>query len=195
MDFNILGGKNMNRESIQIMMEEHQYIKRMLEVIRRYCYRVLQGKEVEYTDVYRIIDFIRNYADRHHHGKEEKILFNRMMEEMGALGEKLIRQGMLVEHDLGRLYTQELEIAVGKVINGDEESKLDLIANAIGYTHLLHRHIDKEDEVIYTFAEKNLSAEILDEVDEQCKTHDIKEEKEGTQQKYISLVEELENKY
>ena len=185
----------MSRESIKMMMEEHQYIKRMLGVMRQYCNRIFKGEEVDYEDVYKFIDFIRVYADDHHHGKEEKILFNRMMDELGPLGEKLIRHGMLIEHDLGRLYTAQLETAIGKVIEGDEEAKLDVIANAIGYTHLLTRHIDKEDAVVYTFAEKNLSEDILDEVDAQCEAHDIKEEKQGTQQKYIDLVEAFEAKY
>lgn len=43
------------------------------------------------------IDFGRNYADKHHHGKEEKILFRIMMENMGPVADKLIRNGMLVE--------------------------------------------------------------------------------------------------
>ena len=58
--------------------------------------------------------------------------------------------------------------AIEKVKGGDEEAKLDIIANAISYTHLMERHIDKEDRVVYTFAERNLKENILDEINSEC---------------------------
>ena len=51
--------------------------------------------------------------------------------------EKLVTHGMLVEHDLGRLYTMQLGDAVAKVMAGDDEAKLDIIGNAIGLS-LIH---------------------------------------------------------
>ncbi|MGI5998692.1 MAG: hemerythrin domain-containing protein, partial [Lutispora sp.] len=75
--------------SINIMMMEHQNILKMLEVTRKYCLKVLKNEAVAYEDFYKIIDFVRNYADKHHHGKEEIMLFNRMTEELGFAAEKL----------------------------------------------------------------------------------------------------------
>ena len=57
--------------AVELMMEEHKYIKRMLKVVRKATFTVLEGKEVNYDDFYLMIDFIRNYADAHHHKKEE----------------------------------------------------------------------------------------------------------------------------
>jgi len=129
--------------SIEIMMEEHRNIKRMLGVIRKYCSRILAGEEIRYEDFFKIIDFIRNYADKHHHGKEELLLFSRMMEELGSPAEKLIKFGMNVEHDFGRQFVHDLEDAVKRVLEGDMDARLDVIASAISYTHLLNRHIEK----------------------------------------------------
>ena len=140
-------------KAIEIMNEEHKYILRMLQVIRKCCFKILNNEEIIYEDFYKIIDLIRNYADNHHHKKEEKILFIKMVEELGEPAKKAVNQGMLVEHDLGRLHVRELVAALEKVKAGEEEAKLDVIANAISYTHLLIRHIDKEDRVIYKFAE------------------------------------------
>lgn len=67
---------------IELMVEEHKYIKRVLAVIRKYCYRILNGETVQYEGFYKIIDFVRNYADKHHHGKEETMLFNRIRKTM-----------------------------------------------------------------------------------------------------------------
>ncbi len=182
-------------DGIDLMVNEHKNIKRMLEVIRKACLAIMNGKDIDYTDFKDMIDFVRNYADKHHHGKEEKILFNRMVDEIGGAAEKLIKYGMLVEHDLGRLFMTELEEALVKVKAGDAEAKLDVIANAVSYTHLLSRHIDKEDKVAYTFAKRELSEETLNNVNSECDKFEEDMSKVGFQNKYIEMLERLEKKY
>lgn len=178
--------------SIELMMEEHKYIKRMLKVIRKLSIKVLNGEEIDYNIFHKAIDFVRNYADKHHHNKEEEILFRKMSEELGEEVAKGPIFGMLAEHDLGRLYMKNLEDAVERVKNGDMDSRVDVIANAISYTDLLYRHIDKEDNAIYKFGEQRLNEETLKEVEEKCKEVEKEAEEKNIQKKYISLVEELE---
>lgn len=180
--------------AIEIMMYEHENIKTMLNIIRKYCLKILKGQEVNYDDFYKIIDFIKNYADKHHHGKEEQLLFNKMINELGNLAEKLVRNGMLVEHDLGRLYIRNLEEALRKVQLGDEDAKLDIIANAIGYSDLLKRHIQKENDVVYKFAEKNLSNDALITLERECNIFELEAKNKRIQDKYIALLEELSQK-
>lgn len=179
---------------IELMVDEHKNIKRMLTVIRKYCTRILNGENVQYEDFYKMIDFVRGYADKHHHGKEETMLFTKMMEELGPTAEKLVRYGMNVEHDLGRLHVQELEAAVKRVLDGDMEARLDVIANAISYTHLLNRHIDKEDGVVYKYAQRSLAEGTLQKIDRESEKLERDAEAEGIQAKYLALVEELESK-
>ncbi len=181
--------------TIDLMIEEHRLIKRILGVIRKACFGILKGEAICYEDFEQMMDFVKNYADAHHHGKEEKFLFNEMEERLGALGQKLIRNGMLVEHDLGRLYMSELRDALERTKAGDEESKLDVIANAVGYTHLLDRHITKEDDVVYNFARRQLPQEILEEIDEKADLFEEEALLKGTQEKYLQIVEGLERKY
>lgn len=182
-------------DSIKLMMEEHQYILRMLKVVRKACLHIMNGKYISYEDFERIIDFIRNYSDVHHHGKEEKLLFAEMATHLGNLGSKMVNQGMLVEHDMGRLYIQELTKALDMTRQGDEESRIDVIANAISYTHHMKRHIDKEDLVIYTFARKQLPEDILKKVNEDTVTFENMAKEKGTQRYYIDLLVDLEEKY
>lgn len=181
--------------SIALMVEEHEFISRMLKVIRKACLGIMQGEAICYEDFNQMIDFVKNYADDHHHGKEEKFLFKAMEEELGALGQKLIRNGMLVEHDLGRLYMSDLKAALERTKAGDEESKLDVIANAMSYTHLLTRHIAKENEVVYTFGERQLSKDILEAIHEKTRVFEEEAMKKGIQAKYKTLLETLEGKY
>lgn len=180
---------------IELMIDEHKYIKRMLQVLRKASFKLLKGEKPAYDDFYRMIDFVKTYADDHHHGKEEKLLFNRMEEELGDIGKVIIKNGMLVEHDMGRFHMAELRKALEESKKGNEEAKLDIIANAVGYANLLDRHIDKEDNVVYRFAERELSTEILEEINLQCQEFDSNQANLGIQDKYIALVDELERKY
>lgn len=178
--------------AIKLMVEEHKNIKRVLIVIRKLCLKVLQNEEVDYDVFYKIIDFVRNYADKHHHSKEEDILFKKMSEELkDVVGEGPIL-GMLTEHDQGRLFIKNLEQAVKRVQDGNYEAKLDVIANAIAYTDLLYRHIDKEDNVIYKFGERKLSVESLNEVEAKCEEAERLASEKNIQDKYLKIVNELE---
>lgn len=179
--------------AIEMMNEEHSYITRMLKVVRKISFRILNGEDVNYDDFDSIIDFISNYADGHHHKKEEDILFNKMIEHIGEIAEKFVKQGMLVEHDFGRLYMRDLEQALVRLKAGDEEAKLDVISNAISYTHLLERHIDKEDRVIYKFAQRELNEEVLNLIDKECREYEANNLQE--KDRCISVLEKLERKY
>jgi len=181
-------------KAIDLMVEEHNLIVRMLKIIRKLCLKILNENTVSIEDFNTCIDFIKNYADSHHHNKEELILFKIMGD---ALGERIKNgpiMGMLVEHDLGRLYVVNLERAIVNFNNGNEESKLDIIANAIGYTDLLQRHIDKENSTIYSFAERSLSKEKMDELNEKCFQLENSPDGIKLQQKYKNVVKNLEKK-
>lgn len=180
--------------AIDLMVEEHKIIKRMLVVVRKFTIKVLNNEEVDYNDFNSVIDFVRNYADKHHHSKEEVILFKKMSDVLGERIAKGPIMGMLVEHDLGRLFMVNLEAALGKFQSGDRDSRVDIIANAIAYTDLLNRHINKEDTAIYTFAQKSLSVEQLEEIDSQCFQVESEATEKGLQDKYIKLLIKLEAK-
>ncbi|NSJ92404.1 hemerythrin domain-containing protein [Coprococcus sp. MSK.21.13] len=177
-------------EAIELMMEEHKNIKRMLKVVRAYSYKVLKGEEVDYNDFYKMIDFIRNYADKHHHCKEEDVLFEIIDRQFNMKNGPIM--GMLIEHDQGRLFIRNLENALKELENGNEESKLDIIANAVSYADLLNRHIDKEDSTIYMFANRSLSKENKEELNKISFELEEKSKESGIQNKYLNILEELE---
>lgn len=182
-------------ESIKIMVEEHENIRRMLQVTRNVCYRVMTNDDYDPADFPKIIDFIRTYADKHHHGKEEDILFETMKNELEKLAQSGAITGMYIEHDMGRLYILNLEKALKEFESGDDKARMDIIANAVSYTNLLDRHIEKENTALYKFAEKMLKDESKKFIDEESKKVDDIATESGLQDKYISLLTELENKY
>jgi hemerythrin-like domain-containing protein len=186
-------GENMN--SIEILKQEHVVIKKAIEVVRKICLEIVKGKQVPYEDFYSIIDFVRNYADRYHHAKEEDMLFIHMNEELESkIGEGPV-QGMLIEHNLGRGFMMDLELALKSHSEGNEESVLDIVAAAMGYANLLTKHINKEDNMLYVFADKNLKRETIELLNSQFEELENKEENIKEREKYISIAKELEEKY
>lgn len=182
-------------ESIKIMVEEHENIRRMLKVARNLSYKILTNGEYDIDDLPKVIDFVRNYADKHHHGKEEDILFETMSRELEKLAKSGAITGMYIEHDNGRLYMANLEKAVEELRAGNDQARLDVIANLICYADLLDRHIEKENTAMYRFAENQLSDEAKKYVEDEAMAIEEQATKDGVQDKYVKLLEELEGRY
>ncbi|MDR7871106.1 MAG: hemerythrin domain-containing protein [Tissierellaceae bacterium] len=182
-------------ESIKIMVNEHDNIRRMLKVVREVSYRVMKLGDFDIEDVKNIIDFIRTYADKHHHGKEEDILFTTMNQEIEKLSKSGAITGMYIEHDSGRLFITNLEKGVKAYEEGNDEARLDIIANAICYADLLDRHIEKENTAMYKFAENMLNDTSKSYIEDECKKIEEEATASGLQDKYLVMLDELENKY
>lgn len=192
-----MNGEGQERSyGIEILIEEHENITRMLQVLRTMCRKILEGGEVVTEDFREGISFIRNYADRHHHGKEEKFLFPEMTAHLGGPAQKLITHGMLVEHDLGRGHVLALETALADYdTEPTVDHKLDILAGAMAYVNLLTGHIDKENQVVFTFAQRQLSSEVLEEVDRECQVYEEEEKNKEVRESYLALLKRMEEAY
>ncbi|MDO5522268.1 MAG: hemerythrin domain-containing protein [bacterium] len=181
---------------IEVLVNEHENIKRMAEVMRAASLQVMNGAELVVADFDAMVDFIRNYADKHHHKKEEDVLFMYMKEDLGQVAQTLITNGMLVEHDLGRLHMKELDEALRSYeLDQNDQAKLDVIVNTTGYTYLIKRHIDKENAAVFTFGERGLKEESRNQVDQKTKELEEAAQKDGLQEKYLNILATLEKKY
>lgn len=173
------------------LKEEHKVILRMLKILKKASQNLDEGKEVKPEVFKKAIDFIRNFADRCHHGKEEDTLFP-MMEKYGIPREGGPLGVMLYEHTLGRNYVKGMAEALEKYEKGDRSSIKKLVENARGYAGLLAPHIFKEDNILYAMADRNIpenEQKILEERFEKIEKEVIGE---GKHHEYLHLVEELE---
>ncbi len=182
--------------SVALMVQEHENILKLLTIIENACCGILDGKELVHEDFHSMIAFARNYADKHHHGKEEQIFFQEMTDHLGALAVKLIQHGMLVEHDLGRLHIGELAKALEQHEKDPQTLfQLKILTEAMGYVTLLRRHIDKENEIVYTYAEKNFAPDSLQSVDQRIMDFEEEANRNQVQATYLDLLNTLEKKY
>lgn len=175
--------------TLKYLMDEHEEIVKFTDRLETECLKILNGNEIN-EDFFRAsIEFIRKFADGLHHKKEEDILFRYMEEYLGPAGEKLIRSGMLVEHTLARGYVLNLETYLNKYIEKKSDlSKLQILSNSMGYVNLLRDHATKENDVVYTFADRMLSDELKEKIENEMKIA-IDNEKEA-----LKYKEELKKK-
>jgi len=139
----------------QVMTDEHQLILRMITLVEQNTARMEQGKFRNWQFFLDAVDFIRNYADRFHHAKEEDVLFvelinNGMPEKSSPI------EAMHMEHDQGRAFVRALEAAAQQALDGEAGQVPVITENARGYAQLLRGHIDKEDHILYPLAERVL---------------------------------------
>jgi hemerythrin-like domain-containing protein len=80
------------------LMIEHRLIEKMLEVVRRQVAAMKKTGKTDPVFIETVVDFVRVYADRTHHGKEEDILFKALEgKEMSGQDEKIMQE-LLDEH-------------------------------------------------------------------------------------------------
>lgn len=176
------------------LIEEHNAIKIMLKIIEKVSQKLQAGEKVDVKHLDSIVDFIRTFADRCHHGKEEDLLFSAMAEvgipnEGGPIGV------MLSEHETGRNYVRGMIEGITKYKEGEDKAGLQIAENARNYVVLLAQHIDKEDNVLYPMADIHLTEstqkKLIDEFEK------VEQEKIGVDkhQELHRILEELSKIY
>lgn len=130
---------------MQLLVDEHKLIKRWLACVPRVAAEIDLNVEADRDLIRDGIDFIRNYADRFHHAKEEDILFGFFDADL-----EIIRV-MLTDHDTGRGHVKAAVAAL------EAQDRDGLVEHLTAYHALLTEHIQKEDEILYTWMDRNLS--------------------------------------
>lgn len=96
---------------IDQLKEEHQAILLMLKIMEAACKKLEAGEDVSKDDLNDMVKFIKEFADKSHHLKEEDLLFP-AMEEAGIPREGGPIGVMLTEHTTGREYVKGLSLGI-----------------------------------------------------------------------------------
>ncbi len=182
-------------DCISTLKSEHIYIKRMLDTLREMSKKLLEDDYFSYEDFSSIMDFITNYLGKYHNDKEAFILYEKVSKELKNSNQTLIHYGILFEHNYTNLYTLQLSQALEKLKEGNNDSKVDIIANSIGFANILDRHILKEDKIIFEYIKKHLTSKTLKQINEECAKYQENAIINNIEHKYVKMLVELENKY
>ncbi len=143
----------MKRDITTALVNEHRLILRMISLLERNAPRTEDGSYTNWQFYLDGVDFIRNFADRFHHAKEEDVLFEALVNN-GMPRENSPVAAMLMEHDQGRVFVKAMETAALEARDGQTGREQIIAANALAYAALLREHISKEDEILYPLAER-----------------------------------------
>lgn len=175
-------------KATQDLRNEHEAILHVLEIVDR----ALSGTDKETGDLLRfggeLIHFLRTFADKCHHGKEENHLFEEMVrrgvpKEGGPIGV------MLEEHRLGREYIAHMAGAV-------DAKDLAGFTEAAGlYRDLLRPHIEKENTILFVMADRLIDDTAQDEMFEKFEQHEESVIGHGVHEELHAMIHQWEDEY
>ena len=163
------------------LVDEHVLIKRWVALIPE----VINNLDVDSEEGRQLlldgVDFIRSYADKYHHAKEEEILFKYFDEDLDIL------KAMHEDHERGRSHVRAILEAL------ERKDKATIAEHLNAYRELLKEHIKKEDEILYPWMDRNLSDSQIGELFSKFNTTD--EQIGFSPDKYEGFINHLEKKY
>jgi hemerythrin-like domain-containing protein len=180
--------------AIEILMGEHRLIEQVLGSLETYVVGIEQGLPPERATLADYAAFFRGFADACHHGKEEDLLFQRMLErgfprETGPLAV------MFHEHVLGRTRVKALR-ELGEAEGPFAPVEVQLaVENASAFVGLLRAHILKEDGILYPMAERLLSGPELDALETDFEKLEKAMRADGSLDRFHGLASALSDRY
>jgi len=174
----------------QELFKEHGLISEALIIMGKVANKLKNGNEVKKEDLDRIVEFINNYADKLHHGKEEEVLFPEL--EKIASNKKIVNE-LLGEHRVGRDFVQGISESLKGYRAGNPEA-YHIAVNLFGYIQLLTVHIRKEN-TLFSLADKQLSEALWKEMEPRFEKFTAEAMGAGKYEEYQGWLKELKESY
>lgn len=175
---------------IDVLMNEHRLIEQVLGSLESCAIAVESGTTLERPLVTDYALFFRGFADACHHGKEEDILFRRMVER-GFPTEGGPLAVMLREHTEGRARVSAMKgVGEGEGELAPPEQETFLTA-ATTFIPLLRQHILKEDQILYPMALRMLTGPELDQMESEFEEFGRRQVQDGTEDRLRALADHL----
>jgi hemerythrin-like domain-containing protein len=176
-----------------VLKNEHRAVERVLGVLTRAADRLDAQEQVPAQLFEDSLDFLRNFADKCHHGKEESALFPALARagiplDRGPIGV------MLAEHEEGRHYISAMASALDGYRRGDEGAREALAQSARSYATLLAQHIQKEDSILFPMGDKVLSEAAQQELVAEFDRIEAEHIGPGVHERYHHMIDELDPK-
>jgi hemerythrin-like domain-containing protein len=179
------------QRAIEVLMGEHRLIEQALGSLETYAAEIRAGAPVLRDMIADYATFFREFADGCHHGKEEDILFQRMIER-GFARETGPLAVMYHEHELGRAHVQAISACAASPVDIDPAL---VLRQADACVPLLRQHILKEDRILYPMALQVLSPLELDAMNTEFERFDRRMNATGARDRLQALADRLTRRF
>ena len=175
-----------------ILMIEHRLIEKFLVMVGKEIDRIEERLAADADFLKSTVDFIRNYADGIHHGKEEDILFEQLKDKKMGEDETAMMEELNAEHVVSRRVVSELVQAEAGFFGGDR-AQLDVIREKLTFlVNFYPVHIAKEDKDFFPKTQRYFTAEELDRMLAEFQAFDSGMDKEKYNRLYERMKAEIE---
>ncbi len=147
----------MEHNPIQTMLQEHETISQVEEIIKTLNNSWEDDSEKYEEAVSILITFFKEYADENHHRKEEEVLFPAICDHPDFILQEIIDE-LEQHHEDFRDYTKEIEEALDEK---DYEKSYHELKN---YLQDLLDHIAVENDELFVLAETLLDEDELETI-------------------------------
>jgi hemerythrin-like domain-containing protein len=154
---------------VEMLEAEHRVIQKMVAAMSVLAERLDGGKDLDVPLLENIVEFLRTFADRCHHGKEEALLFP-ALERRGVPAHGCPIGGLIMEHQKGRVMVGELADAIRGYAAGESPARENLVKSLRALVAFYPSHIWKEDYLLFPLAGKVLTPEDQQELTEKFET-------------------------
>ncbi|GAB6058128.1 hemerythrin domain-containing protein [Desulfonatronum parangueonense] len=172
------------------LMKEHRLIERMITLIKETVEYIRKGNRIDPDLVDVAVDFIRTYADRTHHGKEEDILFKKLDQKGLSTEDRKMMDELIEDHVFGRKIVRNIVEANERYRKGDASALEQIAQNLQALAELYPGHIEKEDKDFFP-ASRNY---FTDQEDEALLEEFLEFDRQMIHEKYESIVESYAKK-
>lgn len=181
--------------AIDELKKEHEAVRLTLNIIEKIGQQVVKTKEISRPEhLEQLFEFFTIFVDRCHHGKEEEQLFP-ALEKVGISREGGPIGVMLSEHQQGRDLVKKMKGLKDRILNGDSSAYEGLKESISAYTKLLNFHIDKENNVLFPMAIRNLPESRLQELKEGFDRIETEKIGAGKHEAFHKMLDELKKIY
>ena len=147
------------KKPTKVLEEEHRIIMKVVDAMAGMAGALEDGKQVAVHTLQSAVTFMRTYADKCHHGKEEGYLFP-LLEARGVPATGCPLGALLHEHQTGRTLVGNLEESTqAYAVEDSPETRIKLAMVLRQLMKLYPDHIWKEDYLAFPMTNKVLSAE------------------------------------
>jgi hemerythrin-like domain-containing protein len=169
------------------LMIEHRLIERMITIIQNRLTLAKKTQKIDPLFIDQAVDFIRTYADRTHHGKEEDILFRDLKNKDLSDVDRRVMNELIEEHVFARSTTKALVEANTRYRNGDISVLGDIITYLQTLVNFYPIHIEKEDKVFFPASRAYFS----EAEDQEMLREFLDFDQKMIHEKYTHVVDEL----